>query len=64
MACEQKTNHFNAAMKTDFDESNWKNKYHSAGYWKSVIEFIQQCILCSNRKKETDNQKVMNQLFQ
>ena len=38
---------FNATLKTDFDESNWKNKYYSAGYWKSIIEFIQQCILCS-----------------
>ena len=38
---------FNAAMKTDFDESNWKNKYRSAGYWKSVLESYQQCILCS-----------------
>ena len=31
---------FNATMKTDFDESNWKNKYHSAGYWKSDSQFI------------------------
>ncbi len=37
---------FNATMKTDFDECNWENKYHSAGYWKSVVEFIQQCVLC------------------
>ncbi len=31
---------FNATMKTDFDEINRKNKYHSSGYWKSVAEFI------------------------
>ena len=34
-------------MKTDFDESIGKHQYHSAGYWKSVVEFIQQCVLCS-----------------
>ena len=44
----QKTKTFNAEMKTDFDDSHWKNKYHSAGYWKSAIEFIQQCFLCSD----------------
>ena len=38
---------FNATLKTDFDETHWQHQYHSAGYWKSVIEFIQQCILCS-----------------
>ena len=26
---------FNAKIKTDFDEYNWKNKYRSAGYWES-----------------------------
>ncbi len=36
-------------MKTDFDEVNWENKYHSPGYWKSVIESIQQCFLRSER---------------
>ena len=43
---------FNATMKTDFDESIGKHQYHSAGYWKSVAQFIQQCFLCSNRKKK------------
>ncbi len=38
---------FNADIKTDFDETHCKNKYHSAGYWKSLVEFIQQCFLRS-----------------
>ena len=39
---------FNAKMKTDFDESDWQHQYHSAGYRKGVVEFIQQCLLCCN----------------
>ena len=54
---------FNATLKTDFDDKHWKNKCCSAGYRKSVIEFIQQCILCSNAKEETSWMTVMNQLF-
>ena len=46
MDYEQKTNHFNATMKTDFDDNDWKNKYHSTGYWKSDSQFDQQCFLC------------------
>ena len=40
---------FNATMKTDFDETigqHRKNKYRSAGYWKSDSEFNYKCILC------------------
>ena len=35
-----KDKNFNAEIKTDFDNSIGQNKYHSAGYWKSVVEFI------------------------
>ncbi|MEJ7741753.1 MAG: hypothetical protein WKF73_03890 [Nocardioidaceae bacterium] len=38
---------FNANFKTNFDESIGKIEVVPAGYWKSVIEFIQQCFLCS-----------------
>ena len=38
---------FNANLKTDFDDNYWKNKYRSAGYWKSDSQFDQQCFLCS-----------------
>ena len=38
---------FNATLKTDFDESYWKNQYRSAGYRKSYSQFDHQCILCS-----------------
>ena len=38
---------FNAKLQTYFDKSlsagqgrHWKNKYHSAGYWQGVAEFI------------------------
>ena len=27
--------------------NNWKNKYRSPGHWKSIAQFHQQCILCS-----------------
>ena len=33
-----KDKNFNADFKTDFDETHWKNKYCSAGYWKSIAE--------------------------
>ena len=36
MAFVQKTKLLMQILQTDFDESHWKNKYHSAGYWKSV----------------------------
>ena len=66
MAYEQKTNHLMQPLKTDFDEEHWKNKYHSAGYWKSIIEFYQQCFLCSamKRKKQSYQTGHMSQLFQ
>ena len=32
---------FNTAMKTDFDPTGRKNKYHSSGYWQGLTEFIQ-----------------------
>ncbi len=52
MVLRAKDKDFNAEMKTDFDESDWKNKYHSTGYWKGVFEFIQQCFLRSKRTKK------------
>ena len=41
---------FNATMKTDFDEYNWKNKYYSAGYWKSDFEFINNAFYAVTEK--------------
>ncbi len=46
---------FNAEIKTDFDDEDWKNKYHSAGYRKSVVEFIQQCFLRSKPTKKQES---------
>ena len=43
---------FNTAMKTDFDPKIGKINIIPAGYRKGVTEFVQQCILCSCRKRQ------------
>ncbi len=43
---------FNATMKTDFDETHWKNKYHSAGYWKGVLNLFNNAFYAVSEKKK------------
>ena len=52
MACGQKTNHFNATMKTDFDESIGKINIIPQDIGRVLLNLYQQCILCSNEKKK------------
>ena len=33
-----KDKQFNADFKTEFDETHWKNKCCTAGYWKSITQ--------------------------
>ena len=43
---------FNADFKTDFDQTHWYHQHCSTGYGTSVVEPLQQCVLCSKRKEE------------
>ena len=42
----------NATIKTDFDKTHWQNKYHSAGYWKSVLNLFNNAFYAVNEKKK------------
>ena len=53
----QKTNHFNATLKTDFDESIGKINIVPQDIGRVLLNLIQQCILCSNMKRRNNKRE-------
>ena len=58
MACVQKTNHFNATMKTDFDESIGKINIIPQDIGRVILNLINNAFYAVNEKQKAEGLRV------